>query len=106
MRADSDDIAQVVELGGDRFMLRPMRPEDRRAYADFIARVEARDLRRRFFDPGGASPETDFERHGPTGHGDGIRFVAVREASGSADELVGEARVYRYPGTSAAELAI
>jgi acetyltransferase len=106
MRAHSEGDAQRVELGGDRFVLRPIRPEDRRAYADFIARLGAEDLRRRFFDPSGLSPESEFERYVLTDHAGGAGFVAVCEASGSAEEIVGESRVYRYPGSSAAELAI
>jgi len=100
------DLSQVVKLGADRFVLRRMRPDDRCPYADFIARMQTGDLRRRFCDPSGPLPGSDFDQHALTDATGGAGFVAVRETSGSADEIVGEARLYRYPGTSAAELAI
>jgi acetyltransferase len=97
---------ESLELGGDRFVLRPIRPEDRDAYADFIARFDASDLRRRFFHPSGLFPEIDLERYVAVDHDQEVAFVAVARSRSGKEEIVGEARVQRYPGTSTAELAI
>jgi acetyltransferase len=106
MPAHPSDQERVVELEGDRFVLRPMRPEDRVAYAAFIARIDASDLRRRFFHRAGLSPDIDFERYATIDHGREIAFIAVHEPSPGLEEIVGEARLHRYPGTQTAELAI
>ena len=106
MRAHSDEVAQALELGAERVVLRPVRAEDRAAYANFLSRIDPSDLRRRFFDPHGLSPESDFEHHARTDRDGGAGFVAVRKVEGRADEIVGEARVHKYPGVRAAELAI
>ena len=105
MRDYRGDLEQAVELAGDRFVLRPIRREDRRAYADFIGRIDASDLRRRFFHPNGLSPEIDFE-HATFDLDREVVFVAVRESREGAGEIVGEARACRYPGAPTAELAI
>jgi acetyltransferase len=90
----------------DRFVLRPIRSEDRLAYASFIDRIDASHLRRRFFHPGGLSPEIDFERCVSVDDHNEVAFVAVRESRPGHDEIVGEARLHRYPEAPAAELAI
>jgi acetyltransferase len=100
------EVAQVLELGPERVVLRPARVEDRGPYADFISRIDPIDLRRRFFDPHGLSPQSDFEHHVRKDCHGGAGFVAVRKVQGSADEIVGEARIHRYPGVRAGELAI
>ncbi|HEX2825801.1 MAG TPA: GNAT family protein [Burkholderiales bacterium] len=106
MRAQLDEVAQVLELGTEQVVLRPVRAEDRAAYVDFISRIDPADLRRRFFDAHGLSPQSDFEHHVRKDRDGGTGFVAVRQLRGSPDEIVGEARVHRYPGVRAAELAI
>lgn len=105
MPAYSNEL-ESLELGGDRFLLRPIRPEDHDAYADFIARIDASDLRRRFFHPSGLFPEIDLERYVAVDHDQEVAFVAVAPSQSGQEDIVGEARVQRYPGTSTAELAI
>ena len=100
------DSEEVVELGADRFALRLMRREDAGAYADFIARIDESDLRRRFFHANSLSPEADFERCVAGADAREVAFVAERESPSGAAEIVGEARVYQYEGSSTAEVAI
>ena len=100
------DLEQVVEIGTDRFLLRPVRPEDHRAYADFFARIDAEDLRRRFFHPNGLSPEILFERYAQANSDTEAAFVALRQPREEPEDIVGEVRIFRYAGTSTAELAI
>jgi acetyltransferase len=97
---------QVAVLGTDRFVLREIRPDDRSAYASFLNRIDASDLRRRFFHRNGLSPEIDFEHHWRTDDDREIAFVAVSESRVGAAEIVGEVRLHRYPGAATVELAI
>jgi acetyltransferase len=105
MRNHRDD-EEILMLGVDRLVLRPIRSEDRHAYASFIDRIESADLRRRFFHRDGLSPEIDFERCVSIDDENEVAFVAVRESQQGHEEIVGEARLYRYPEAAAAELAI
>jgi acetyltransferase len=102
MGLNAGDLEQVVELGAERFVLRPIVPDDERAHADFIGRMDPSDLRRRFFDANGASHPGERAR---IDHDREVVFVAVREPQRSG-EIVGEARAHVYPGASTAELAI
>jgi acetyltransferase len=105
MRPYPDDTEEVVELGAERFMLRAIGPEDEPAHADFISRLDASDLRRRFFDAEGISREGGVER-ARINHDREVAFVAIRGTPQGGEEIVGEARAHLYPGASTAELAI
>ena len=100
------DREQAVEVGGDRFILRPIRPEDLHAYSDFIARMDESDLRRRFVRPEGSAPESDLPRDTQIDNEREMAFVAVRQSESGGEEIVGEVCAYRYPAGSTAELAI
>jgi acetyltransferase len=88
--------------GGQHFTIRPIRPEDAEAHAQFFARLPREDVRFRFFSAmRELSPErmarltqVDYDRE--------IAFVAVRDPSG---ETVGVSRLVREAGTEA-EFAI
>ncbi|MBV9077866.1 MAG: GNAT family N-acetyltransferase [Methylobacteriaceae bacterium] len=83
-------------------IIRPLRPEDERLYADFDAHLDPDDRRRRFFtslrEIGAerAHDLTHFDRR------DGRAFAAIDRADGS---LLGVSRVHRVPG-DAAEFAL
>lgn len=80
------------EAGGERFILRPIRPEDAEAHAAFFARLPAEDVRYRFFsvlrelsaERMARLTQMDYERE--------IAFIAIRAATG---ETVGVARLAR-----------
>jgi len=102
----ADDVEQMVELGAERFVLRALRPDDRRAYAKFIARIDESDLRRRFVRAGDVAPESDLTRYTQLDRSREAAFVAVRQSGPASGEIAGEVHAYRYPETATAELAI
>lgn len=106
MKTSPDCDARCIEIGADRFVLRPVRAQDRRAYADFITRVDATDLRRRYFHPNRLSPDIVFEHYAKIDPAKEVACVAVHQLQEEAEEIVGEVRLHRYPGTSTVELAI
>ena len=105
MRDYRSEDERILTVGTERFVLRPIRAQDRLAYASFIDGINASDLRRRFFHREGLSPQIDFERCVSVDDQNEAAFVAVRESQGY-EEIVGEARLQRYPESAAAELAI
>jgi acetyltransferase len=110
-----EHLAAVWESHGQCFMIRPIRPEDAQAHADFVNRVPAEDIRYRFFTAmREVSPEQmarltqiDYERE--------MAFIAVRETDGAtvgvsrlvceADELRGEFAIVVEPSTKGLGLA-
>jgi len=97
---------QRVELGAGSFLVRPIRPEDARAYADFIARIDEPDLRRRFPGPSGPLPDRDLARYTQADCDRDMSFVAVRQSGERRGEIVGEVRAYHYPEGATAEVGI
>ena len=98
-------LEEVVQVGADPFLLRPRRPEDRRAYSDFIGRMDEEDLQRRFV-PGGAATERDLRRYTQIDRNREMAFVAVRQRGRAGGEIVGEVRAYRYPVGATVELGV
>ncbi len=88
---------------GDRFTIRPIRPEDAEQHAAFFRRLAPVDIRYRFFTSvRELSPEqmarltqVDYDRE--------MAFVAVREATG---DTVGVARLVGEPGGQSGEFAV
>ena len=98
-----EHLIEHWESRGQRFTIRPIRPEDAAAHAAFMTRVPAEDVRFRFFTAMKAiSPEQmarltqiDYERE--------MAFIAVRDADGAT---VGVARLVREIGEHGGEFAI
>ena len=87
--------------GGVPLRIRPIRPEDAPAYAEFIGRIAPEDLRMRF-DRG--MPARDLARYTEIDPERESAFVAV--APEAPDEILGEVRVYCFPDGETAEFAI
>jgi len=98
-----EHLAEPWESHGQKFLIRPIRPEDAEAHAAFMARVPPEDVRFRFFTAlREVSPEQmarltqiDYERE--------MAFIAVREPDQST---VGVARLVREVGEPRGEFAI
>jgi acetyltransferase len=96
-------LTSWFEGRAEKFLIRPIRPEDAAAHAAFFARLTPEDVRFRFFTAlRELSPEqiarltqVDYDRE--------LAFIAVREATG---ETVGVSRLVREMGTSEAEFAV
>ncbi len=98
--------SSVVELGGLRAALRQMHPDDASRYAEFLARVDEKDLRLRF----GRDSQT--LRADPLGgltrRGDDLVVIATVVRDGADEEIVGDARARTdpHPYDRSAEFAI
>jgi acetyltransferase len=98
-----EHLAEHWEGKGQKFIIRPIRPEDAEAHAGLIRRVPPEDMRYRFFTAmREVSPEQmarltqiDYERE--------MAFIAVRERDGAT---VGVSRLVREMGTPRGEFAI
>ena len=98
-----EHLGRVWESHGQRFLIRPIRPEDAEAHADFVHRIPAEDIRYRFFTSmREVAPEQmarltqiDYERE--------MAFIAVRE---SDHATVGVSRLVREMGAPRGEFAI
>ena len=99
-------LEQRVELGTGTFLVRPIRPEDARAYSDFIARIDEPDLRRRFAGAPRPLPDRDLARYTQIDYDRDMSFVALRQSGEGKGEIVGEIRAYHYPGGPTAEVGI
>jgi acetyltransferase len=95
-----------LTVAADRFHVRHLRTEDAGAYADFVARIDERDLERRFAGPAdtaGNGRRTCLLR---VNQEDEVTFVALKQSGAGSGEIVGEARAYRYPAGPTVELGI
>ena len=104
-RRSTEQLEQVVKVGADLFLLRPLRPEDGRAYSDFIARMDEQDLQHRFM-PGSTTERRDLARYTQIDRNREMAFVAIRQHGRAGGEIVGEVRAYRFPAGATVELAI
>jgi acetyltransferase len=96
-----EEMAQLKDL---RVLLRPIRPEDAAAYAEFIARSDAQDLRMRFATLVRRLPAKDLARYTRIDYDREMAFVAV--TLGGAAEILGEVRLYAYGDAESAEFAL
>jgi acetyltransferase len=101
------ELEQAILLGGDRYLLRPIRPEDSGAYSDFIVRTDAPDLRMRHFRLVRSLPARDLARYTQIDYDREMAFVAVKQDEPEAGAIVGEVRAFTYPDEgNTAELAV
>lgn len=98
------ELEQKVQIKGLEVLLRPIRPEDAAAYADFVARTGAEDLRMRFFTLVRRMPARDLARYTQIDYDREMAFVAVEADGGHG--IFGEIRIYAFRGTDAAEFAL
>lgn len=99
-------LGQPVALGGRRYLLRPIRPEDARLYTEFIAGTESRDIHFRYFSPTRDLPAKDLVRYTQTNYDRDMAFVAVAASNDDREEIVGEIRAFRYPDGATVEFTL
>jgi GNAT superfamily N-acetyltransferase len=98
-----EHLSEVFDAGGEKFIVRPIRPEDAEAHRALIARLPPEDLRFRFFTAlRELSPEQivrlteiDYDRE--------MAFLAVRQSDHAS---VGVSRLVREMGEVRGEFAI
>jgi acetyltransferase len=100
------ELEQRIEVRDLRVLLRPIRPEDAHAYAEFIARTGAPDLQFRFFSRVRRVSAQDLARYTQIDYDREMAFVAAADDDAGAREILGEARILVYPDGESAEFAI
>ena len=99
------ELEEQRNLDGLNVLLRPVRPADVQAYIRFIEASDAGDVQLRFATMVRRLPARDLARYTQIDYDREMAFVAAT-GSGPALEILGEARVFGFPGTSAAEFAL
>jgi acetyltransferase len=89
---DNDDLAsrQLHETtrGGERVLIRPLRPEDMALYPDFLGEVSAEDLRLRFFARIAELSAAEIEKLAHLDYRHEMAFIALDEDTGRILGLV------------------
>jgi acetyltransferase len=83
----SSELHQTAR-GGERILIRPMRPEDVASYRDFLADVSAEDLRLRFFARIGELSAEEIDKLGHLDYKHETAFIALDEDTGRMLGLV------------------
>jgi acetyltransferase len=97
------ELTEIFDARGEMLTIRPIRPEDAAAHADFFKRLTPEDIRYRFFS---ALRELSAEQMSRLTHIDYERemaFIAVRETTG---ETVGVSRLVREMNGGEGEFAV
>jgi acetyltransferase len=95
-----------AEVAGRHVLIRPVRPDDARQHADFLARSSPDDLRLRFFQQIGAQPISDVARYTQIDYDRQMVFIAAAQTDTGDHETLGEARAVIDPDNLRAEVAI
>lgn len=94
---------EVALRGGQRFSLRPIRPEDETAIGAMLRKVTPEDLRLRFFAPLKSFSHAFLAHLTQLDYARAMAFVAFEEATG---EVAGVVRLHTEPDREDAEYAI
>ncbi len=100
------ELEQMLELKGRQILVRPIRPQDAGAYAQFIARTDAPDAKFRFFNVIRNVPSRQLARYTQIDYERDMAFVAVTRPEKGESEILGEVRAYGYADGATAEFAI
>lgn len=106
MDAADAEPAEELEHGGQRLLMRRVRPEDSPLYEQFLGRITQADLRRRFFSCGRQpSPAAiaQFTRLDPRHD---VAFVAISADNGDSQSILAVAQAHADDGLAAAEFAL
>jgi acetyltransferase len=101
LRPYPSHLQQVVEHGGTRLLLRPVRPDDAARLLAFYAAAPASDLRLRFFHSRREVPRSELARFCQIDYEREMAFVAL-----DGERMAGEVRAVCDPDNVVAEFAI
>ncbi|MEN3950183.1 bifunctional acetate--CoA ligase family protein/GNAT family N-acetyltransferase [Iodidimonas sp. SYSU 1G8] len=106
IRPYPSDLEETVQLpGGERVLLRPIRPEDEPAHLDFFQHLDSEDLRLRFFNVVKSPSHEALARFTQIDYDREMCFIATRPAS-DGHETVGVVRAIADPDNERAEYAV
>jgi acetyltransferase len=98
-------LERQVDWAGETLTIRPVRPEDGRAYGAFFAALTPEDVHFRMFTPLRVLSSAQLARFTQIDYAREMAFVAIRGAAATA-ELLGVARVVADPDNVRGEFAV
>lgn len=101
LRPYPSELEEAVELGGQKLLLRPIRPDDGARLASFYEAATPADMRLRFFLSRREVPRSELARYCQIDYDREMTFVAI-----AGDRLAGEVRAVCDPDNAQAEFAI
>jgi acetyltransferase len=104
IRPYPQELEQVIETGGQKLVVRPIRPEDEPAHRDFLAAMNADDIRFRFFNYRREFSAETIARWTQIDYDREMAFIA--SAVSGKPETFGVARAIVDPDNVRAEFAI
>ncbi len=97
---------RIALRDGRQVLLRPIRPDDEVAHAEFISRLSPEDSRFRFFHYVRAMPPSQLARLTQIDYEREMAFVAVQQSGSGPPETIGVVRTVADPDNDTAELSI
>ena len=101
-----DELAESVTWQGETIVLRPIRPEDGPQHLAFAEKLQAHDLRLRFFSARRDLPRSELARLTQIDYAREMAFIAVRTMPDGTAQTLGVVRAVTDPDNVAAEFAI
>ncbi len=105
VRPYPSELEEWFESAGERYLLRPIRPEDEPAHRAFLETLDPEDVRFRFFGAVRKFPHTQLARFTQIDYDREMAFIAVR-AGPAGEETLGVVRAVFDPDNECAEFAI
>ncbi len=100
------ELEERIDFHGRTVLLRPIRPEDEPAHSEFLSRLDAEDVRYRFFHALRALPRTEMARLTQIDYDREMAFIATANDEAGRPETLGVVRVLADPDDRRAEFAI
>lgn len=91
---------------GEVLTVRPIRPEDAEAHAEFFHRLTPEDIRWRFFSQLKELPAVQIARMTQIDYDREMAFVAIRRHADGREDMLGVSRLIREPGGDTGEFAV
>ncbi|MEO7056045.1 MAG: GNAT family N-acetyltransferase [Caldimonas sp.] len=105
-RPPLSELEETVVWHGEKIVLRPITGSDEAQHAAFVARLDANDMRMRFFNARRDLSQTELARFTHIDYAREMAFIAVRNADGAAPETLGVVRAVMAADGGETELAI
>lgn len=107
IRPYPQELEECVRLKNDRqVLLRPIRPEDEPKHWEFLSKIDAEDLRFRFFGYVSQLPRSEMIRLTQIDYNREMAFIATTEGEETEPETLGVVRAMTDPDNKTAEFAV
>jgi acetyltransferase len=106
IRPYPEELVRSIEWQGSLLTIRPIRPEDGPAHADFFARLTPEDVRLRMFVRMRELSPAQMARFTQIDYDREMAFIATRPGPDGAPETLGVARAVADPDNQRAEFAV